>query len=52
METSFREGGEDETLNSMKAIWAKPREEVTTEEHEEFYKHISHNWDKPLEIIH
>jgi len=49
---TFRKVRKDVTLNSMKAIWAKPREEVTEEEHEEFYKHISHNWDKPLEIIH
>lgn len=42
----------DETLNSMKAIWAKNKDDVTAEEYEEFYRHISHNWDKPLEIIH
>jgi len=42
----------DETLNSMKAIWAQPKEAVTEQEHEEFYKHISHNWDKPLAVIH
>jgi molecular chaperone HtpG len=49
---TFRKVKKDETLNSMKAIWAKPKEEVTEEEHEEFYKHISHNWDKPLAVIH
>ena len=49
---TFRKFMEDETLNSMKAIWAKSAEEVTKEEYEEFYKHISHNWDKPLEIMH
>ncbi len=42
----------DETLNSMKAIWAKNKSDVTEEEYEEFYKHISHNWDKPLDILH
>jgi len=49
---TFRKIRKDETLNSRKAIWSKPKEEVTTEEHEEFYKHISHNWDKPVHIIH
>ncbi len=49
---TFRKIRKDETLNSRKAIWSRPKEEVTPEEHEEFYKHISHNWDKPLEIIH
>jgi len=49
---TFRKVRKDEVLNSRKAIWAKPKDEVTSEEHEEFYKHISHNWDKPLEVIH
>ncbi|WP_436520112.1 molecular chaperone HtpG [Actinoplanes sp. HUAS TT8] len=41
----------DETLNSQKALWARPRSEVTDEEYHEFYKHISHDWSDPLEII-
>ncbi len=49
---TFQKVKKDETLNSRKAIWAKAKEDVTDEEHEEFYKHISHNWDKPLETIH
>ncbi|MBF0302840.1 MAG: molecular chaperone HtpG [Desulfamplus sp.] len=49
---SYRKVRKDETLNSMKAIWARNKDEVTPEEYEEFYRHISHNWDKPLEIIH
>jgi len=42
---------QDETLNSMKAIWARGKDEVTEEEHREFYKHISHDWNDPLEHI-
>ncbi len=49
---TYRKVRKDETLNSMKAIWAKSKEDVTQEEHKEFYKHISHNWDDPCEIIH
>ena len=51
------EGGEStvtvetQTINSMKALWAKPREEVSEEEYKEFYKHIAHAWDDPLEVI-
>ncbi|MFD7502994.1 molecular chaperone HtpG [Streptomyces sp. NPDC059850] len=40
-----------ETVNSMKALWARPRGEVTDEEYSEFYKHISHDWTGPLETI-
>ena len=42
----------EETLNSMKAIWTRPKSEVTDEEYEEFYKHISHDFEKPLKTIH
>nr|WP_238233035.1 molecular chaperone HtpG [Mycobacterium avium]QNR36695.1 molecular chaperone HtpG [Mycobacterium avium subsp. hominissuis] len=51
------EGGEEtvtrevETLNSMKALWARPKDEVSEEEYKEFYKHIAHAWDDPLEVI-
>src|SRR6476661_4907695 len=51
------EGGEDvvavetETINSMKALWARPKDEVSDEEYKEFYTHIAHAWDDPLEVI-
>jgi molecular chaperone HtpG len=40
-----------ETLNSMKALWARPRDEVTDDEYHELYKHIGHDWRDPLETI-
>ncbi|MET8153931.1 molecular chaperone HtpG [Actinoplanes sp. NPDC049668] len=43
--------GEPATLNSMKALWARPRSEVKDEEYTEFYRHISHDWLDPLETI-
>jgi len=43
---------EEQTLNSMKAIWARPKSEVTEEEYQEFYKHISHDYDNPFRTIH
>ena len=42
----------EETLNSMKAIWSKNKNDVTDKEYEEFYQHISHDWNPPLEKIH
>jgi molecular chaperone HtpG len=39
------------TLNSMKALWARPRSEVSDEEYKEFYRHVSRDWNDPLEII-
>ena len=39
---------ERETLTSMKAIWIRDKSEVSEDEHHEFYKHISHDWNEPL----
>ena len=43
--------GSLETLNSMKALWTRPEEEVTAEEYDEFYRHITHDWNKPLRRV-
>ncbi|HVG80020.1 MAG TPA: molecular chaperone HtpG [Patescibacteria group bacterium] len=40
-----------DTLNSMKAIWARPKEEVSEEQYREFYKHLTHDWNDPLEHV-
>ncbi|MGH3874792.1 MAG: molecular chaperone HtpG [Pseudonocardiaceae bacterium] len=42
---------EIETINSMKALWARSKNEVEADEYKEFYKHISHDWNDPLETI-
>ncbi|MYT32565.1 MULTISPECIES: molecular chaperone HtpG [unclassified Streptomyces] len=42
---------EPETLNSMKALWARSRDEVSEDEYHELYKHISHDWRDPLETV-
>jgi len=42
----------EETLNSMKAIWARNKAEVSEDEYKEFYTHISHDWNPPLKHLH
>ena len=42
---------EDETLNSMKAIWTRSRSDVSDEEYHEFYRHLSHDWQNPIATI-
>ncbi|MFC7672807.1 molecular chaperone HtpG [Mycolicibacterium sp. GCM10028919] len=42
---------ETETINSRTALWAKPKSEVSAEEYAQFYKHVAHAWDEPLEVI-
>ncbi|MBD2832630.1 molecular chaperone HtpG [Streptomyces sp. FT05W] len=51
--TGAEEGEEPgtETVNSMKALWARSKDSVTDEEYSELYKHISHDWTDPLETI-
>jgi molecular chaperone HtpG len=41
-----------EILNSQKAIWTKNPTEIKAEEYEDFYKHLSHDYNKPLDQIH
>jgi molecular chaperone HtpG len=43
--------GSLETVNSMKALWARSKDDVTDEEYHEFYKHVSHDWTDPLDTI-
>ena len=40
------------TLNSQKPLWSRPKNEITPEEHAEFYRHISHDWGEPAAVIH
>jgi len=42
----------EETLNSMKAIWTRPKDEVSDEEYNEFYKHLTHDFADPMERLH
>ena len=42
----------EETLNSMKAIWTRSKSDVTDEQYSEFYRHLTHAYDEPIETIH
>jgi molecular chaperone HtpG len=37
-----------ETVNAARALWTRPRTEISDEEYKEFYKHISHDFQDPL----
>jgi len=39
------------TLNSQKAIWLKKASEITEDEHESFFAHLSHDGGKPAKSI-
>ena len=43
---------EFEAVNSAKALWTRPRSDVKEDEYIEFYKHISHDYEEPLNWSH
>ena len=54
-----KEAGDDdeadaelETVNSAKALWTRPRNDVSEDEYKEFYKHVSHDFEDPAAWSH
>ena len=41
-----------EAINDAKALWTKSRSEVSDDEYNEFYRHISHDFAEPLSWSH
>lgn len=49
------EGDEEEkweTINQASALWRRAKGDVTDEQYEEFYKHLTHDWEPPLARTH
>ncbi len=51
-EETEAEEEKEEQINSQKAIWLRPKNEIKDEEYAEFYKHLSHDMNGPSEVIH
>ncbi len=51
-ETKEDQPAEDETLNQASALWARPKNEITEEQYQEFYKHVGHDFEAPLAWSH
>ena len=53
-EVPATEGGEKTTevtfdrVNSQSALWRRTPSDVTEEQYEELYRHLTHDWEKPL----
>ena len=43
---------EDETVNQASALWAKSKSDITEEEYQAFYQHVSHDFEPPLSWTH
>ena len=37
-----------ESINQSSALWARAKSEITEEQYNEFYKHLSHDYENPL----
>lgn len=51
------EAGEDkpaeyEAVNKASALWTRPRNEISDEEYREFYKHVAHDFEDPMQWVH
>lgn len=48
MKKTDGDGDEFEAINAVQALWTRSRSEVSDEEYQDFYKHLSHDFDGPL----
>ena len=51
-DSSADESPSYELVNEARALWTRPRTEITDEEYQEFYKHISHDFQDALHWSH
>jgi molecular chaperone HtpG len=51
-ETDGEISTEEETLNSQIALWLRDKDEVSEEDHTNFYKQISNDFEAPAKAIH
>jgi molecular chaperone HtpG len=49
-----QEGDEagEETVNRASALWARPKNEISDADYNEFYKHVAHDFADPLAHLH
>jgi len=50
--SSESDAAEYETVNEATALWTRSRTELNDEEYQEFYKHVSHDFQDPLSWSH
>jgi molecular chaperone HtpG len=40
------------TVNQARALWTRPKSELSDEDYQQFYQHIAHDWEPPLSWAH
>ncbi|HSN46937.1 MAG TPA: molecular chaperone HtpG, partial [Casimicrobiaceae bacterium] len=49
---AYKPAADDETINQASALWARPKQDISAEQYEEFYKHVAHDNEPPLAWAH
>ncbi len=49
---AYKATAEDETVNQASALWARPKQDISAEQYQEFYKHVAHDNEPPLAWAH
>ena len=52
MKSEEKDKTEDERVNSASALWTRSKSELNEEDYNEFYKHLTHDFDDPLAYLH
>ncbi|MBV9019946.1 MAG: molecular chaperone HtpG, partial [Ktedonobacteraceae bacterium] len=52
MKSEEKDKTEDERVNSASALWTRSKNELNEEDYNEFYKHLTHDFDDPLAYLH
>jgi molecular chaperone HtpG len=43
---------ENEKINTIEAIWRKPKNQISKDEYSEFYKFLTYDYEEPSDVIH
>jgi len=52
LEAAGDDGISSEPLNSMQPLWSRPKSEIDDAAYDDFYRHLTRDWEPPLAHIH
>jgi molecular chaperone HtpG len=47
-----KDDGSYEAINQASALWKRDKKDISEEQYQEFWQHLSHDWEKPLARSH
>ncbi|HET9920098.1 MAG TPA: molecular chaperone HtpG [Ktedonobacteraceae bacterium] len=52
MKSEEKDKDEEEVVNRASALWTRPKSDISEQEYNEFYKHLTHDFEDPLAYVH